>query len=120
MFILRRATLIFTGLTMYNYPPIQVQVIMGSNILLLIWSAKSTPYKNPFNNKMELNTEMFLAIITFHLLCFTDFIPEKGDGLQTRVQMGLSFIFWVCCLVIVNLYFVIKEMTKLFRYKMIK
>ena len=90
------------------------------NTLLLIWSANARSYKNPFNNKMELNTEMFLAIITFHLLCFTDFIPEKGNGIQTRVQMGFSFIFWVSSLVMVNLYFVAKEITKLFRLKMIK
>ena len=81
MFIFRRAVLVFTGLMMYNYPAIQVQCTMGCNILLLIWSAKAEAYKNPFNNKMELNTEMFLAIITYHMLCFTDFIPEAGTGL---------------------------------------
>jgi hypothetical protein len=83
---------------------------MLCNILLLIWSAKAEPFKTRFDNKMELNTEMFLAVITFHLICFTDFIPEAGDGLKTRVQVGYSFILWVCLLVFVNLYFVGKEL----------
>jgi hypothetical protein len=110
MFILRRAMLVYTGIFLYNHSAIQVQLTMGCNILLLIWSTSSRPYKNQFNNKMEMNTEMFMAIITFHMLCFTDFIPEKGDGLKIRIQMGYSFIFWVCTLVVINLYFVFKDM----------
>ena len=89
---------------------------MGCNILLLIWSVKASAYKNNFLNKLEMNTEMFIAIITFHLLTFTDFVPE----IQTRVLMGYSFIFWVLMLVVINLYFVFKEMGKVFMYKMIK
>lgn len=85
---------------------------MLCNILLLIWSAKSKPFKSNFDNKMELNTEMFLAIITFHLICFTDFVPEAEEGLKTRAQMGYSFILWVCLLVVVNLYFVALELFK--------
>ena len=78
------------------------------------------------DNKMELNTEMFMAIITFHMLCFTDFIPERNPysgsehGLEARVDMGYSFIFWVCMLVAINIYFVQEEAVKLFKYKMIK
>ena len=120
MFILRRAALVYTGLKLYHYPSIQVQETMGCNILMLIWAAKSQPYLNKFNNKMELNTEMFLAIITYHLLCFTDFIPEKGGGLKIRAQMGYSFIFWVCMLVLINLLFLFKELGKVFRWRMIK
>ena len=104
MFILRRAILIFVCLLAFNYPGIQVQGIMGSNILFLIWSAKAMAFLLPFNNKMDLNTEMFLAIITYHMFCFTDFIQIKD--LKTRVLMGYSFIFWVCLLVLINLLFV--------------
>lgn len=120
MFILRRATLVWTGIMLFNYSAIQVQLTMGCNILLLIWSAQARAYKNSFMNKMEINTEMFMAIITFHMLCFTDFIPEKGDGLHARILMGYSFIIWVCLLVIINLYFVFKEMGRMFLYKIIK
>jgi hypothetical protein len=120
MFILRRAALVFTGIMLFNYPSIQVQITMGCNILLLIWSVTARAYKNPFLNKMEMNTEMFMAVITFHLLCFTDFIPEKGGGLQVRIQMGYSFIFWVCMLVTINLFVVFKEMGRLFKYKLMK
>lgn len=90
----------------YNYPGIQVQGIMACNIIFLVWSAKAMAFLHPFNNKMDLNTEMFLAIITYHMLCFTDFIQLKGDGLKTRVLMGYSFILWVCLLVLINLIFV--------------
>lgn len=69
---------------------------------------------------MELNTEMFLAIITYHMLCFTDFIPERGDGLAARVLMGKSFILWVAALMAVNLYFVFKELGRLSKLKWIK
>lgn len=121
MFIGRRCALIYTAMRLFAYPAIQVQMTMGINTLLLIWSASARPYKAPFNNKMELNTEMFLAIIAFHLLCFTDFVPEnaKVGNIMARVFMGYSFILWVCILVAVNLYFVLKEILKVFRWKMI-
>lgn len=93
---------------------------MGSNVLLLIWSSKSDPFLTRFNNRLETNTEMFLAIITYHLICFTDFIPEKGDGLNTRVLMGFSFISWVCLLVAINLTFVFAELLRVFRLNMYK
>ena len=93
---------------------------MGCNILLLIWKAKAQAFLIPFNNKLDLNTEMFLAILTYHLLCFTDFIPEKGDGLKVRAQMGYSFIIWVCLLVTINLFFVFEEMGRVFRWSIIK
>jgi hypothetical protein len=75
---------------------------------------------------MELNTEMFMAIITFHMICFTDFIPERNPysgsekGLEARVQVGYSFIFWVCLLVAINIYFVQEEAVRMFKIRMIK
>ena len=69
---------------------------------------------------MELNTEMFLAIVTFHMLCFTDFIPEAGNGLETRVQMAYSYIFWVMMLVSINIIFIVKELGKFFKYRAFK
>lgn len=120
MFVVRRAFLVYTGLLMYNYPGIQVQCTMGANVLLLIWAAVARSYKTKFDNKMELNTEMFLAIITYHLLCFTDFIPERGGGLAARVLMGKSFILWVGLLMAVNLYFVFKELGRLSKLKWVR
>ena len=67
-----------------------------------------------------------MAIITFHLICFTDFIPEKNPysgtvhGLEARVEMGYSFIFWVSMLVAINIYFVQETAVKMFRLRMIK
>ena len=87
---------------------------MLANLLLMIWSAKAQPFKARFDNTMELTTEMFLALITFHLVCFTDFIPESN--LEARLTMGTSFILSVCALIVVHLYFVGKEMFKVFRY----
>ena len=116
MFITRRALLIYCGFFLFNYPGIQVQLTMLINTFLLIWSATARSYKNPFNNKLELNTEMFLSIITFHLICFTDFIPD----ILYRKEMGYSFIFWVSCLVLINMYFVLKEIIRVFRLHFIK
>ena len=67
---------------------------------------------------MDLNTEMFLALVTFHLICFTDFIPESN--LDARLTMGTSYILSVSGLVAVNLYFVGQEIYKKFKYRAIK
>ena len=120
MFILRRAILVLVGLTMYNYSYIQLQILLGCNIVFLIYFGSTQVYYVPLMNRLEFNTEMFIAIISYHLITFTDFVSPKGDGLKTRVLMGYSFIFFVSLLVFVNLYFVFKIAVNTFKLKGIR
>ena len=93
---------------------------MASNIVFLIVSGTAEAYYVPFSNKMELNTEMFIAIITYHLMAFSDFIPiNVTGGLKTRTTMGYSFIFWVSILISINLYFALGSLLNHFRLKCI-
>ena len=63
---------------------------------------------------------MFIAIISYHLICFTDFIPANEDGLDARNKMGYSFVAWVVLMTASNLYFLIKEFGKQFKLAIIK
>jgi flagellar biosynthesis/type III secretory pathway M-ring protein FliF/YscJ len=53
---------------------------------------------------------MFLAIVCYHLLTFTDYIPQK----ETQYLMGKSFMLWIVLLLAINLFFVVKEIFRLF------
>lgn len=63
---------------------------------------------------------MFIAIISYHLICFTDFIPANEDGLEARNKMGYSFVGWVVLMTTTNLYFLVKEFGKQFKLNAIK
>ena len=63
---------------------------------------------------------MFIAIISYHLICFTDFIPANEDGLDARNKMGYSFVAWVVLMTASNLYFLIKEFGMQFKLAIIK
>lgn len=117
IFIFRRALLVVIGFTMYAYPGIQVQLILGANILAMIYQGLTMQFKKRFTNRLELNTEMFLATITYHLVTFTDFVPAAGGGMKARTTMGYSFITWVSLLTFINLCFVMVELYRKFRLK---
>ena len=65
---------------------------------------------------MAMITEIFLAAVCFHLIIFTDFVPDK----DIQFFMGFSFMFFIICLLGINIFFVVKEMFRLFKLKMIK
>ena len=102
MFVLRRGILVYIGMLLRDYPYIQIQLVFGCNIVWLIYKGKSRPFKTPFKNKLELNTEMFFAVISYHLVCFTDFISRTRGGLKARYDMGYSFMVWTGILIVIN------------------
>ena len=57
-----------------------------------------------------------MAIVCYHLLTFTDNIPDK----EIQYSMGRSLMFWISLLLIINLYFVLKESFRLFKLNMQK
>jgi steroid 5-alpha reductase family enzyme len=79
LFIIRRLLLIAVAFSMHAYSCQQVQVVMYFNIFVLIYVAQTWPFRSPYTNKMELGTEFFVICVTFHLLTFTDWVPEKAD-----------------------------------------
>ena len=83
---------------------------------MLTYLAKSDSFMTPFDRRMAMLTELFLAAVCFHLIMFTDFVPDK----DIQYSMGFSFMFWIISLLAINVFFVGKEMFRLFKLKMIK
>jgi hypothetical protein len=65
---------------------------------------------------MELNTEMFLGIITLHLVVFTDFVFDK----DVQYEFGKSYIVWIALLLLINLCFVAQELYRQFKLYLYK
>ena len=89
---------------------------MLTNVYMLIYVAKSDSFMTPFDRRMAMMTEVFLAAVTFHLIVFTDFVPDK----DTQYFMGFSFMFWIISLLVINISFVVIEIFRLFKLKMIQ
>jgi hypothetical protein len=89
---------------------------MFLNILILIYLGFTNANCSKLDYILSLNTEMFMAIVCYHLIAFTDFVPNK----ETQYLMGKSFMVWICLLLAINLNFVFKEIYRLFKLISIK
>lgn len=74
-------------------------------IIILQWS-------NLLDSKFATNMETFNEVITlfilYHLMCFSDFVPEP----ETRAEMGRVFIGIMCFYCIVHLYFMFGDVIR--------
>ena len=61
----------------FDYSVIQVQSIMLTNLFMLIILAYSDSFNSRHSKRMALTTELFMAIISYHLIVFTNFVPDK-------------------------------------------
>jgi len=43
-------------------------------------------------NYVELFDEFTIMMVTPHMLCYTEFLPD----MQTRYYVGWSHIYWMC------------------------
>ena len=88
---------------------------MLTNLFMLTYLAKSASFITRHDFRMCMVTELFLAAVCFHLIMFTDFVPDK----DIQYFMGFSFMAFICGLLAINIFFVGTEMFRLWKLKMI-
>lgn len=76
-FVLRRFSLIQIGMSLSHHSWFQVQALMLSNLIMVIYLASCDSYLTNFDRRMAIFTEFFTAAICFHLIVYTDFVANK-------------------------------------------
>jgi hypothetical protein len=46
------------------------------NLAMLIYNGGTKPYKSIFRSKVEMISEIFISLDTFHFMLFTDFVRD--------------------------------------------
>lgn len=100
IYILRRLTLIFVGLYLFDNPGIQLIVLLDTNMFYVIYIGLVKPKNSSVKNNEELYHEVMLMLVSYCLLLFTRFIPE----VETQYLCGWCFIAIVAILVAVSMY----------------
>jgi len=80
-------------------------------MVLLVGHVK--PFTNWSANWIELGNEFSTLVVNYHLMCFTDFVPEP----ETKEYIGDSLVLFTVANLAVNLAIVGRESIKLGYHK---
>ncbi len=68
---------------------------------MIIYITYVKPFQLPLLNRLEMFNEYSILVATYHLYCFTDFVPDP----ETQYQMGWSIIVVTILNMAVNILF---------------
>ena len=70
---------------------------------MIIYQGQFNPIILPLRNKMENMNEFFIILCTFHLFCYTDWIPD----LEVRANIGLFNAYMISLMMLLNMMIVV-------------
>lgn len=101
---MRRVFFCFIAFYLIPLTIVKIQFLMFSNLLIVIYQASYEPFITRLKNNMELFNEVCITIITFHICCYSDFMPSE----ESKVLMGWSMIAFSVVNTILNFGLVLK------------
>ena len=116
IFILRRFSVLYISISLVGRPIFQIQLILLGNLFMSIYSGLVHPFKTRFQSKIDLANESLVSIMTYHLVIFTDF----AANVDVQYASGWSFVFFLVLYLVLNAFFVLRDMSKNFRLLAIK
>jgi hypothetical protein len=72
----RRLVFAIAAVVCDNFPFLQIQLLIYSTLLVILYLGVTKPFEEPFLNKLEIFNEICVLGVGYHLLLFTDFIPD--------------------------------------------
>lgn len=84
LFVSRRLIFAFIIVRLFYYPCQQVQVMMLSSIMMIIYTVSVRPFEEPLLNRVEIFNELCILVSSYHLIVFTDFMPSGNEGIQEK------------------------------------
>jgi len=78
VYMVRR--LFFAAVTVYlnEWPSIQVILVIFHCLVVLMYLMSVRPFVDPLMNRMEIMNEIFIMAAAYHMLIFTDFLPNPN------------------------------------------
>lgn len=103
-FICRRVIFAASTYCLYGHLWAQTQILFGSSIMTL-YILKLKIYSDPYVENVETCNEIFVMIIQYHVLTFSDLV-ESAD---TKVLTGKSCAFLTILCIVINLAIILKS-----------
>ena len=80
-------------------PGVQIIIINLINLGSCIYYGGVQPFDTRFRRRIDLFNEFSILLITWHMMCFTDFVLSS----DTQWLVGWSMIFCICLNAFVNI-----------------
>lgn len=61
---------------MQNYPLFSIFLVNYTSLLIITVTGLVSPYTDPVQNTMQIVNESLVLIVTYHLYCFTNYLPD--------------------------------------------
>ena len=98
IFLLRRSFFVLITFKLWEYPSIQVDLMLYSTLLYVCYISSSNFYMTPMQRRLEIMNECILICVCYHFVLFAN--PIWSDGF--REQLGTSVVSFVGLLLGIN------------------
>lgn len=98
-FMARRAAFVLVCFNIGTIPGVQLIVVNLINLVSCLYYGGVQPFETRFRRNLDFFNEYCILIITWHMMCFTDFILE----METQWLVGWSMIACISFNALVNI-----------------
>lgn len=98
LFAVRRFIYVYMVIYCEDISWAQIMVLQFMNLFMVVYIGQFKPMSRKHKNKIELFNEACIAIITTHMICYTDWVP----GRKERDVMGWSMIAIIGINILIN------------------
>ncbi len=78
-FIGRRLIYAFIVVILKDYQALQILFFFLQSMVVFMYIIYAKPFEDSALNKIEIFNEFCILVTTYHLICFTDFIPNEAE-----------------------------------------
>ena len=103
--LFRRLIFIATPALLYNFPFMQLIVLIFMSSIYIIIYAGVRPHWDKQRTRLEIFNEVMIMFSNYHTVIFSDFCTNP----RFQFAMGFSFCVQMGLLVVVNIWFMIKN-----------
>ena len=98
VFILRRVVFVLITFALFDYPGIQVQALIYSSLLYIIYIGH-TSFHDPSSSKdLELMNEAIFLLICYHFVVFVNLL----NGQWIKEKVGRSVVYCTAAILVIN------------------
>lgn len=112
-FIGRRILFALGVVFLLDYPTLQIYLFIFPTLAVLMMVGLAEPLQTPFENKSEVYNNFTILVLSYCLLCFTEFVPVP----DMRYNMGYLMILLTVQNIVVSLVFIASDPVRMIKLR---
>jgi hypothetical protein len=100
VFLMRRFIFAFIPALFYNFPFLQLQLMIGISSVYMSMYMSIRPHEDPWRVRLEVLNEGVILMLNYHMALFSEFTLSDA----TAYYMGYSYLGFVALVLLANFY----------------